>query len=97
MNYIVDKFLTKRKVKELLDLSEHEFRELRDLGIIKSYRFACDLRRRYYKLSDIIRAFESGELSDYLGWRCSYLVPRVRDFESFVMNLNRDVVYSYDR
>lgn len=97
MNYIVDKFLSKRKVKELLDLSEHEFRELRAFGIIKGYRFACDLRRRYYKLSDIIRAIESGELSDYLGWRSSYVVPRVREFESFVMNLNRDIVYSYDR
>lgn len=97
MNYIVDKFLSKRKVKELLDLSEHEFRELRALGIIKGYRFACDLRRRYYKLSDIIRSLDSGELSEYLSWRSSYVVPRVKDFESFVMNLNRDIVCSYDR
>lgn len=87
MSFPIDKFLSKRKVKQLLSISEREFSELRAGGVIKSYRFACDLRRRHYRLSDLVSAMELGPLREYLGWRASFVEPRLRDFQSFVMNI----------
>lgn len=97
MAIVVDKILSKRKVMILLGISEREFRELRRTGLLKSYCYVSDMRRRHYRLSDIVEELEGGRLSDYLGWRTYFVMTRVRDMQSYVQNICGERNHLYDR
>lgn len=97
MATVVDKVLSKQMVKNLLGISDREFRELKRSGMLKSYGYLCDMRRRHYRLSDIVRELECGRLGDYLGCRTYFVIPRVRDMQSYVENICGKKNHLYDR
>ena len=97
MATVVDKILSKKKVMILLGISEREFRELRRTGLLKSYCYVSDMRRRHYRLSDIVEELECGRLREYLGWRTYYVIPRVRDLQTYIQNICGETNHFYDR